>query len=94
MAEIVLQVEDLHLYRGARPVLTGVSLDVERGELVAIMGPSGSGKTTVLRAVAGLESFQGGRIVIDGVALTGGTHATKATLRVVRMRDGRVNGTV
>ena len=90
MAEIVLQVEDLHLYRGARPVLTGVSLDVERGELVAIMGPSGSGKTTVLRAVAGLESFHGGRIVIDGVALTGGTHATKATLRELRRKVGMV----
>jgi ABC-type polar amino acid transport system ATPase subunit len=90
LAEIVLQVEDLHLYRGARPVLTGVSLDVERGELVAIMGPSGSGKTTVLRAVAGLESFHGGRIVIDGVALTGGTHATKATLRELRRKVGMV----
>ena len=90
MAEIVLQVEDLHLYRGARPVLTGVSLDVERGELVAIMGPSGSGKTTVLRAVAGLESFHAGRIVIDGVALTGGTHATKATLRELRRKVGMV----
>ena len=90
MAEIVLQVEDLHLHRGARPVLTGVSLDVERGELVAIMGPSGSGKTTVLRAVAGLESFHGGRIVIDGVALTGGTHATKATLRELRRKVGMV----
>ena len=90
MAEIVLQVEDLHLYRGARPVLTGVSLDVERGDLVAIMGPSGSGKTTVLRAVAGLESFHTGRIVIDGVALTGGTHATKATLRELRRKVGMV----
>ena len=90
MAEIVLQVEDLHLHRGARPVLTGVSLDVERGELVAIMGPSGSGKTTVLRAVAGLESFHAGRIVIDGVALTGGTHATKATLRELRRKVGMV----
>lgn len=90
MAEIVLQVEDLHLHRGARPVLTGVSLDVERGDLVAIMGPSGSGKTTVLRAVAGLESFHAGRIVIDGVALTGGTHATKATLRELRRKVGMV----
>ena len=90
MAEIVLQVEDLHLHRGVRPVLTGVSLDVERGDLVAIMGPSGSGKTTVLRAVAGLESFHAGRIVIDGVTLTGGTHATKATLRELRRKVGMV----
>jgi len=90
LAEIVLQVEDLHLHRGPRPVLTGVSLDVERGDLVAIMGPSGSGKTTVLRAVAGLESFHAGRIVIDGVALTGGTHATKATLRELRRKVGMV----
>jgi ABC-type polar amino acid transport system ATPase subunit len=83
-------VDDLHLHRGARRVLRGFSLDVERGELVAIMGPSGSGKTTILRAVAGLESFQAGRIAVDGVALTGGTHATKATLRELRRKVGMV----
>jgi ABC-type polar amino acid transport system ATPase subunit len=90
LADIVLQVNDLHLQRGARPVLAGVSLDVERGELVAIMGPSGSGKTTILRAVAGLESFHAGRIAVDGVALTGGTQATKATLRELRRKVGMV----
>lgn len=90
MAEIVLQVNDLHLHRGVRPVLTGVSLEVGRGELVAIMGPSGSGKTTILRAVAGLESFQAGRIAVDGVALTGGSQATKATLRELRRKVGMV----
>ena len=90
MADIVLRVNDLHLHRGARPVLGGVSLDVGRGELVAIMGPSGSGKTTILRAVAGLESFQVGQIAVDGVALTGGTPATKATLRELRRKVGMV----
>jgi len=90
LADIVLKVDDLHLHRGARRVLDGVSLEVGRGELVAIMGPSGSGKTTVLRAVAGLESFHGGHIAVDGVALTGGAAATKTTLRALRRKVGMV----
>ena len=90
MADIVLQVSDLHLRRGARSVLAGVSLDVARGELVAIMGPSGSGKTTILRSVAGLEPFQAGRIDVDGVALVGGSALTKPTLRSLRRKVGMV----
>ena len=57
---------------------TGVSLEVARGELVAIMGPSGSGKTTILRAIAGLEPFEAGRIAVDGVTLTGGARRAAA----------------
>ena len=52
--DIVLLLRDVHLRRGTRVVLAGVSFDVTRGALVALMGPSGSGKTTVLRAIAGL----------------------------------------
>ena len=90
MADIVLHVTDLHLRRGARPVLSGVSLEVGRGELVAIMGPSGSGKTTILRAVAGLERFQAGRIAVDGVTLAGGADIPPATLRQLRRKVGMV----
>jgi ABC-type polar amino acid transport system ATPase subunit len=87
---VVLRIDDLHLNRGARPILDGVSLDVRRGELVAIMGASGSGKTTILRAVAGLEAFQAGRIDVDGVVLNGGGRATKTTLRELRRKVGMV----
>jgi ABC-type polar amino acid transport system ATPase subunit len=54
------------LLRGPRVVLAGVRFSVARGELVAIMGPSGSGKTTVLRVIAGLESYERGRVAVTG----------------------------
>ncbi|OLB61749.1 MAG: hypothetical protein AUI11_08330 [Acidobacteria bacterium 13_2_20CM_2_66_4] len=66
MNDVVLTVDDLHLRRGPRAVLAGVSLSVARGELVAIMGPSGSGKTTVLRAIAGLEPYERGHVAVTG----------------------------
>jgi ABC-type polar amino acid transport system ATPase subunit len=65
MTDTVLQVSDLHLSRGACPILRGISFQVARGALVAVMGASGSGKTTVLRVIAGLEPFQSGRIVVS-----------------------------
>ena len=85
----VLTIDNLHLRRGVRPILSGVSLDVARGELVAIMGPSGSGKTTILRAIAGLETFESGRISVDGVMLDGGP-AQSAALRALRRKVGMV----
>ena len=87
---IVLRVDALQLQRGNRVVLGGGSLEVSRGELVAIMGPSGSGKTTILRAVAGLERFQAGQIDVDGVRLMGGADTPKATLRELRRKVGMV----
>ena len=48
------------------PVLNGVSLDVPRGDFLALMGPSGSGKTTLLNLIAGIDRPTGGRISVDG----------------------------
>src|SRR3954462_15239637 len=70
MAELTVQ--DLHLQYGDNPILKGVSMELNRGEVVSLLGPSGSGKTTLLRAVAGLEVPHKGvirigeRVVFDG----------------------------
>jgi polar amino acid transport system substrate-binding protein len=63
----VMELRGLRLNRGTREVLCGVDLAVAPGEMLALMGLSGSGKTTVLRTVAGLEGFDGGDVLIDGV---------------------------
>ncbi len=60
---------------GPVAALNGVSLTVERGELLAVLGPSGCGKTTLLRSVAGLERLDAGTIAIAGRLVAGpGTH--------------------
>ena len=56
---------------GATAAVDDVSLTVERGAFYALLGPSGCGKTTLLRMIAGFETPDSGRIVIDGVDVTG-----------------------
>ena len=65
----MLTIRELRLARGQREILRGVSVDVSRGEIVALMGLSGSGKTTILRSIAGLEPFDDGEIVVESAAL-------------------------
>ena len=62
----IVQVEDIHKHFGDIEVLKGVSLEVEAGQVVAVIGRSGSGKSTMLRCLNGLEAVSAGRIQIAG----------------------------
>lgn len=64
--QALLEIVDVHKRFGAVAVLNGISLTVERGEVVAVLGPSGSGKSTLLRCINHLETIDSGRIVFDG----------------------------
>src|SRR5436190_22578414 len=64
MPELVA--ENIAKRLGGNEILRGVSLSLDRGEILALLGPSGSGKTTLLRSVAGLEKPDRGRITIGG----------------------------
>jgi branched-chain amino acid transport system ATP-binding protein len=61
-----LSVRDIHVEYGARVALSGVSLAVEAGQIVALVGSNGAGKTSTLRAIMGLRPPSRGEIVIDG----------------------------
>ncbi|MBF7690530.1 amino acid ABC transporter ATP-binding protein [Acinetobacter pollinis] len=67
----LLSIQKLQKAFGETPVLKGVDLNVQRGEVVVILGPSGCGKSTLLRCVNGLETIQGGEIVLEGNGVLG-----------------------
>ena len=86
----LLTIDRLGVRFGARDVLRGLSLEVSRGEIVALMGPSGVGKSTALRAVAALQPFDQGQIVVDGFSLGPGPVPPESRLVPLRRRVGLV----
>jgi polar amino acid transport system ATP-binding protein len=85
-----LTVRGLRATRGETPVLRGVDLDLATGEICALMGVSGAGKSTVLRAIAALQPFSAGSIVVDGFALHPGPVPPESRLRALRSKVGFV----
>jgi lipopolysaccharide export system ATP-binding protein len=66
-----LRVTNLRKSYRKRPVIRDVSMELHRGEVVALLGPNGSGKTTCFYTIAGLVSAEGGSVSIDGRDVTG-----------------------
>ena len=65
----MIHAHDVHKHFGSLEVLKGVSLDIGKGEVLAVIGPSGSGKSTFLRCLNHLETINRGRIDIEGETL-------------------------
>jgi polar amino acid transport system ATP-binding protein len=66
MAEPVVKAEGVHKSFGRLEVIKGISLEVDKGQVVVLLGPSGSGKSTFLRCINHLEKINAGRIWVDG----------------------------
>jgi polar amino acid transport system ATP-binding protein len=81
----LVSIRDVRKSFGTNEVLKGVSLEVAKGDVVAIIGRSGSGKSTLLRCINGLETYQSGSIVADGMKV-----GNLANLRELRRQVGMV----
>ena len=83
----ILQIKNVEkAYTESQGILKGVSLDIEKGEVVVILGPSGCGKSTLLRCVNGLESIQSGEILLDGEVISN----RKNDMHLIRQKIGMV----
>ena len=82
----MIEVDNVHKSFGTLQVLKGVSLTVQKGEVVSIVGGSGSGKSTLLTCINGLEAIQKGTITVDGTVV----HAPGTDLNRLRRKIGIV----
>jgi len=67
----MLDVRDIHVYYGDSHVLQGLSLRLEKGEIVSLLGRNGAGKTTTMRGIAGYNPPRSGRVIFDGEDIGG-----------------------
>ena len=79
----MISLRDVHKSYGEVQVLKGCSAEIRKGEVIVVCGPSGSGKSTLIKCINGLEPFERGEIVVDGVSVgKPGTDLPKLRSRV------------
>jgi branched-chain amino acid transport system ATP-binding protein len=87
--DVVLQIENLHVFYGGIHALKGVSLLVPRGTIVALIGANGAGKSTMLRTVSGLVRPREGRILFEGQDITGESPHRIVEMGIAMVPEGR-----
>ena len=83
----IVEIQGLRKSFGSNEVLKGIDLQVQPGEVIAIIGKSGSGKSTLLRCINGLEVFQAGQLHVAGQALK---HSDATAMRELRQKVGMI----
>lgn len=83
----IVEIKGLRKSFGTNEVLKGIDLQVQPGEVIAIIGKSGSGKSTLLRCINGLEVFQSGSLTVDSKPLL---HDNALAMRALRQRVGMI----
>ena len=79
----MIKIEDLHIEFGSTKVLNGISFEIEKGDVVALIGPSGTGKSTLLRGMNFLVQPSRGRITVGNVSVDA-AKATKKEIKALR----------
>ncbi len=82
----LLEIKNIKKSFGKDEILKGISLNVEKGDVIVILGPSGCGKSTLLRCINGLEEIQSGEIFLDGKLISN----QKKEMHLVRQKIGMV----
>jgi phospholipid/cholesterol/gamma-HCH transport system ATP-binding protein len=77
----IVEVRDVHYSIGGRAIFSGLSLQIQRGRITAIMGPSGTGKTTLLRLITGQVKPDSGQVLFDGIDVSNLSTSELYTLR-------------
>ena len=85
----MLRIEGLSTGYSARPVLSGVSINVEAGQFVAIVGPNGAGKTTLFKTISGILKPSAGTITFEGHDLVSTPPARRPHLGIAHVPEGR-----
>jgi branched-chain amino acid transport system ATP-binding protein len=89
MSDTLLSVENVQTYYGNIRALDGVSIDVKRGEIVALIGANGAGKSTLMMTICGSPKARTGRIVFDGQDIQDMPTHEIARLRIAQSPEGR-----
>lgn len=85
----MLRVNNLHVRYGQVPALRGLDMDVDAGEVVALIGVNGAGKSTTLKAISGLVSLSAGSIELNGESLEALSPEQRVELGIVQVPEGR-----
>ena len=86
---MLLEIDDIHVFYGKVEALKGISIELDRGEIVALIGANGAGKTTTLKTLSGLRPVRKGKIRLDGRDITQMPGHKRVRLGLCQAPEGR-----